>query len=305
LCSFSTTEKRIGKYSVIEPAGVPLTTFWVIFKAIGIGAVVGVLFAAIPCRKIVLKPLLTVQTSSPISENVQSGVQDNKPAAAAGWREREDVKMMDSLKEAQNDSIDEQFVSFKSRFARVYASNEEEKMRKEIFEDNLNIINAMNKQHPLALFAINHYADYTESEKQSMKMKRNPIESLHRSFYDGVAPSMSTFSTSITGWVQASDCAGCELYPELKNISIDNMPKSIDWRNLGAVTKVKNQEVISSWRQTYLQIAQDRFLSTPRFILLLPLPLFIFLFLFFFFFGRVVEVVGLFHRLQTLKVRTF
>jgi hypothetical protein len=253
LFSFSTTEKRIGKYSVIEPAGVPLTTFWVIFKAIGIGAVVGVLFAAIPCRKIVLKPLLTVQTSSSISENVQSGIQDNKPAATAGWREREDVEMMNSLKGAQNDSVDEQFVYFKSRFERVYASNEEEKMRKEIFEENLDIINAMNKQHPLALFAMNHYADYTESEKQRIKMKRNPIENLHRSFHDGVAPSTSTYSTSSTGWIQASDCAGCELYPELKNISINNMPKSIDWRNLGAVTKVKNQEVISLLRQTFLR----------------------------------------------------
>jgi len=244
--SFSTTaDYIIGKNSVNEPAGVPLTSFWIIIKAIGIGAVVGVLFAAIPCRKIVFKPLLTVQTSSSISENVPSGIQVENAATTAGWRDREDVKTMDALKSTQkNGSVDEHFNFFKSRFARVYSSSKEEIRRKKLFEGNLNIINAMNKQHPLAFFAVNHYADYSEGEKQMLKMNRNPIENLRKAFY-GITPSTtSIFSASSTGWLQANDCAGCELYPDLINITIDNMPKSIDWRNLGAVTNVKKQQVL-------------------------------------------------------------
>jgi len=56
----------------------------------------------------------------------------------------------------------------------------------------------------------------------------------------------SSFSTGQFHWATQDDCAACELYDDLKNYNLTHCPENFDWRDLGAVTSVKNQKYCGS-----------------------------------------------------------
>jgi cathepsin L len=110
---------------------------------------------------------------------------------------------------------------FTNKFARSYAHPLEERARYAIFRDNLALIESHNKKYDAGLssyqMAVNQFADMTQSEFLSMLNLQNDLK-LNSS------RNAKTFKKPF----------GAEV------------PESINWVKLGAVTEVKNQEMCGS-----------------------------------------------------------
>lgn len=68
------------------------------------------------------------------------------------------------------------------------------------------------------------------------------------------------------GWASGSDCAACNLYPAFGEYDMGNLPTDFDWRELGAVTRVKNQAYCGScWSfSTAADLEGTHYLATGK-----------------------------------------
>ncbi|EGB10336.1 hypothetical protein AURANDRAFT_22962 [Aureococcus anophagefferens] len=121
------------------------------------------------------------------------------------------------------------FDQFIDEYSKSYDTTHEYNDRFTIFSKNLNYIDALNTQNPHALFGLNVFADQTEEERSKRRM---------------TDPSITNYTR--VGWASGSDCAACNLYPAFGEYDMGNLPDDFDWRELGAVTRVKNQAYCGS-----------------------------------------------------------
>lgn len=117
------------------------------------------------------------------------------------------------------------FREFKKSHNKVYLSNEHEDERFETFKKNLHLIQKHNSEYSMGLhtytLGVNYFADWTTDEFREKMLGTKLNMTMNRS------GSSHTF-TRLPSFVKT--------------------PDSVDWRNEGAVTKVKNQgECGSCW----------------------------------------------------------
>uniref|UniRef100_A0A2N9EW73 Cysteine protease n=1 Tax=Fagus sylvatica TaxID=28930 RepID=A0A2N9EW73_FAGSY len=110
------------------------------------------------------------------------------------------------------DKLIELFESWMSKHSKTYESFEEKLHRFEIFKDNLKHIDETNKKVSNYWLGLNEFADLSHEEFKNMYMGLNDA-----------LPKKSQSSEEFT-------------YRDVMDL-----PKSVDWRKKGAVTKVKNQ----------------------------------------------------------------
>ena len=110
-----------------------------------------------------------------------------------------------------------EFLDFISKYNRVYVDPEERALRSRIFERNLAKINLINSNPNYTWTAgINHLADRSTDEMAKLK----------------------GYSRTLARSVMTSSSIGPQYVPRL---SPSQLPDSVDWRDKGVVTKVKNQ----------------------------------------------------------------
>lgn len=140
---------------------------------------------------------------------------------------RNTMENMDSLMNGNDNSLSvenekiewELFMDFQSKFQKRYESLENFKERFSIFRDNVRKIEQHNKDFTQNFtMSINHFADLTEEE-----------------FRNNFITGLKTKDFSSKGYTSY----GCK--PFTSNSNVDNLPSSIDWRDKGAVTSVKDQ----------------------------------------------------------------
>jgi len=115
--------------------------------------------------------------------------------------------------------LDNEWENFKLNFERNFVSSTEHNSRKAIFAENLRLINKHNAEHALGLhtytLGVNKFADMTNQE----------------------------FVSQYNGYVAPSDVQEAEAE---ENVDISSLPKSVDWREKGYVTPVKDQKQCGS-----------------------------------------------------------
>jgi len=114
----------------------------------------------------------------------------------------------------QDDSMYERHQQWMGHYGKVYKDSQEREKRFKIFTENVNYIEVFNKRDSNKLYTlgINQFADLTNDEFTSSRNK----------FKGHMCSSITRTST-------------------FKYENASAIPSSVDWRNKGAVTPVKNQ----------------------------------------------------------------
>ncbi|CAG9857146.1 unnamed protein product [Phyllotreta striolata] len=117
------------------------------------------------------------------------------------------------------------WLQFKQKFGKTYRNQSEERARFQAFGDNLRLITRHNAIYKQGLsgywMTVNKFADITPKEFAHMLRKQNPNQ-----------PDADVY-------------AGFDPTPLLDRPNV-NASESVDWRRLGAVTDVKDQEACGS-----------------------------------------------------------
>lgn len=132
------------------------------------------------------------------------------PAAVQGYR-RDDMPSVEADRIA--------FKEFMYKFNKKYETAEEIEKRFSIFQQNLVKIDQMNKRGSHATFGVTKFADLTQDEFKRMYLSTK---------YPKQHP------------------ADVPVAPKFSEAQIAALPKSFDWRTLGAVTPVKDQGMCGS-----------------------------------------------------------
>jgi len=117
-----------------------------------------------------------------------------------------------------------EFAAFKSKFAKAYASVEEEEERFAVFVANLGAAVAANEANPEhATQGVTKFTDLTAAEFKAKYLARKPKP----------AP-----ATPLKAW--DGECTACTRFPEQAKL-VAEPPDSFDWVTKGAVTPIKDQ----------------------------------------------------------------
>jgi KDEL-tailed cysteine endopeptidase len=100
-----------------------------------------------------------------------------------------------------------------AQYGRVYKDAAEKEHRFEVFNDNVRFIESFNTENRKFSLGINQFADLTNDEFRATKTNK------------GFIPNKVKASTGF----------------RYKNINLDVLPATMDWRTKGAVTPIKNQ----------------------------------------------------------------
>jgi len=111
----------------------------------------------------------------------------------------------------------QQFAQFKAEHGKVYTSAKEEGTRFAIFKDNLRKIEEHNQAGHSWQLGVTQFADLTKEE-------------FVKTYANGRLPPRSV-SSSARNYATAPR----------KDIKIEDLPASVDWREQGAITDVRNQ----------------------------------------------------------------
>ncbi|KAK3231712.1 hypothetical protein Dsin_003593 [Dipteronia sinensis] len=114
-----------------------------------------------------------------------------------------------------------QFTGFKKEYGKNYTTEEEEDYRFGVFMSNLRKARRNQIEDPTATYGVTMFSDLTPSEFHSQYLGSNRHIHLPNNLTK-LAPILST----------------------------DNLPTTFDWRDAGAVTDIKDQVVILSYKQS-------------------------------------------------------
>jgi len=119
--------------------------------------------------------------------------------------------------------LQQSWEEFKVEFDRQYASAEEEQLRYSAFVQHMNRSVAIQQRNPLASFGITKFADWTHSELAGQ-----------------LNPELADFQAGEPCPGTTTQC--CEMPPAPEELKLlHDLPTTIDWREKGAVTQVKDQ----------------------------------------------------------------
>jgi len=116
--------------------------------------------------------------------------------------------------------VDELFSSFRDSFEKNYKSSNEHEKRKDIFRHNMRFINSHNRKHLGYNLKLNKFADMTEKEVGQYKGLLDEPEGTYNGGKKFKIPHIDFANTP--------------------------MPKSLDWREYGAVSKIRSQGICGS-----------------------------------------------------------
>lgn len=120
------------------------------------------------------------------------------------------------ISERKEEIMDQSWYIWKSTHNKSYVDLNEEKLRYNIWTDNLRFITEYNRESSGVFLKMNHFGDLTSIE----------------------------FSNLMNGYVLGNENKTGSIFLPPNHV---NIPDNIDWRKEGYVTPVKNQGLCGSW----------------------------------------------------------
>lgn len=169
-----------------------------------------------------LKPWIDFRQVTVKCENGEKfqSIKDNRPKRASLLRPLIPADEQQNEEDLNADSPQSHFHRFKQTFGRTYQDAEEEAMRFRIFQNNLYVIRQLNKfEQGTAAYGVTDFADLTQEEyaKRTGLLKRD---------------------------IDESGELDNEIRNPLAEIPNIKLPKSHDWRDHGAITPGKIQQLL-------------------------------------------------------------